>query len=156
MTSLAQYGSRGRKLIFAHAAYNFQVEVLGESPRDLDWDDVTATGYLVAAGTALLIPDPGSTLLGWAATRVALGVKQRAISAAAWWAAQSITKKSAIGYVLLTPAMLDDAQMRKEEMGVEDWDAALGQAMWEAQAIPETERLQVPQSLNPLTGGRVF
>lgn len=156
MTSLVVYASRGRKLIFAHAAYNFQVEVLGEGPRDLSWDDLTATGYLAAAGTALFIPDPGNTLLGWGATKAMNFAKSRTLGALSWWAKQPLAKKSAIGYVLLTPAMLDDAQMRKEEMGVEDWDAALGEAMWEAQAVPETERLQVPQAANPFTGGRVF
>ena len=118
--------------------------------------DVRATAYLGAATAALLIPDPGSTLLGWAATRFAIGVNKRIVSAAMWWAGMSVAKQSAIGYTFMTPFMLEDAQMRKEEMGVEDWDAALGQAMWEAQSIPETERLQVPQSVNPFTGGRVF
>ena len=156
MTSYLVYGQRGRKLIFIHAAINWYDEVLGERPQDVGWDDLVATGYLVAAGTALMIPDPGSTLLGWGATKAANFSRARATGALSWWAKQPIAKKSAIGYVLLTPLMLENAQIRKAETGVRDFDAALGEAMWEAQAVPNTERLQVPQAVNPMTGGRVF
>ena len=72
MTSLAVYGSRGRKLIFIHAMWNAYDEW---TDGDLGWDDVTAAGYLAAAGTALVIPDPGSTLLGWGATKGSLLAK---------------------------------------------------------------------------------
>lgn len=72
MTSLVVYGSRGRKLIFIHSMYNAYDNW---TDGDWNWGDVTAAGYLATAGIALRIPDPGSTLLGWGATRATVLAK---------------------------------------------------------------------------------
>ena len=67
MTSLVQYGQRGRKIIFAHALYNASQEW---SDSKLTWGDLTAGGYLLTAGIALVIPDPVITAIGYTSTRV--------------------------------------------------------------------------------------
>ncbi len=77
MTSLIEYGQRGRKLIFAHALFNASQE-WGDS--ELTWGDLTAGGYLLTAGVALVVPDPLTTALGYSATRIMRSTMIRAAS----------------------------------------------------------------------------
>lgn len=100
MTSLVTYGQRGRKLIFIHSMYNAYDEW---TDGEWNWSDVTAAGYLTAAGTALIIPDPGSTLLGWGATRTTvlarnIGARVGAIAVRGAAKATTIVAPIALGY----------------------------------------------------------
>lgn len=153
MTSLAQYGQTGRRLTWAYFAYRWYREITDES---LNFDDVRESLYLGAATLSLMIPDPISTAMGYTYTKIAQKLVDTVKGGSTWWAGLSLATRTAITYTLFTPVLIAGHQQTKAITSTEPWDEQLGQAMWEAQAVPDTERLVVPQSINPMTGSRVF
>jgi len=156
MTSTLIYANRGRKLIWIGAAANLYFELTDDEEFDMQEAHETgiALGLFGSATVALFIPDPEATLLGLIGTKAFNAAKSgasivlsRANSgfgyASQWWWTRTIAQKSAILYVAFTPLLLAGVQNEKARTGVEGWDEALGEAMWEAQAVPNTERLQI-------------
>lgn len=151
MTSTLIYANRGRQLIWLGATANLYMNATDD---ELTLGDARALGFFSIATIALFIPDPEATALGWGATKFANAAKSAATTvlaranagfgyASQYWWTRSIATKSAILYVAFTPLLLAATQNEKARTGVEGWDEALGAAMWEAQAVPNTERLQV-------------
>ena len=134
MTSLVQYGQRGRKIIFAHALYNASQE-WGDSK--LSWGDLTAGGYLLASGIALVIPDPVTTAIGYTSTRVLQAAMARTASVAASAArtvravqslpafarggtGSSLIWAAGVTHLLTLPWQIKELQEKKEREGQVD------------------------------------
>lgn len=140
MSSLVNYRKTGRIAFAAWAWYNFTSEVAE--------GDVIGTGLWGAAALEATIgvfyPDPVATAVGAVLTKTGTGI------ARLWWRTgnaywgMSIAKRSLVTYVAVLPFAIASTQLQKEEAGDVGLDEALGQAMWKAQAVPETERLNVP------------
>ena len=63
-----------------------------------------------------------------------------------------IAQRSLATYLVVLPFAIASRQSQKMEAGDVGLDEALGQAMWKAQTIPDTERLNVPSIIT----SRVF
>ena len=166
MTSVLTFANRGRRLIWLGASLHLYNEL---SDDELTLSDASALGYWTIATTALFIPDPEATLLGYIGSKSAAIVKGAAVrvlatgnaafgSAARWWGLRSLVQRSAITYVLFTPILLAAAQKEKETLGVEGWDEALGEAMWQAQSDPTGtgEQLNINITSSPMSGSLPF
>tara|TARA_Y100000401_G_C8208723_1_gene167291 strand:- start:21 stop:470 length:450 start_codon:yes stop_codon:yes gene_type:complete len=149
LTALANYGKRGRQLTWLYFAQRWYREITDAS---LSWDDIRETAYLGGATVSLLIPDPLSTAIGYTATKLSRSATGTFSRASVWWAAQSLARRTAITYVAFLPLTIAANQQSKATQGLEAWDEGLGLAMWEAQAVPSSERLKIPT----ITSSRVF
>ena len=154
MTSLAIYAHRGRQLTWLYFAQKWFREI---TDGKLTFQDATSSLYLGAATLSLLIPDPLSTALGWTATGIGTRTSAGFARASAWWGGLSMITRGGLTYIAFLPLLIAWNQNTKALTQTEDWDAALGESMTMAQAVPNTERLQVPQSANPMAGiGRIY
>lgn len=148
MSALVNYRKTGRIAFAAWAWYNF-----ADSVSDKSMTGTTFWGYAAAEATiGIFIPEPVFTAAGFVITRTASGLKN------AWWRlgsaywAMPIAQRSLATYLVVLPFAIASRQSQKMEAGDVGLDEALGQAMWKAQSIPDTERLNVPS----IVGGRGF
>jgi len=82
MTSLLEYGVKGRRIWWAASAYVFYNELTDD---DLGLGDVTATINFAGATVSLFIPDPVATALGWGWTRLVNAVRAGGNSLSSGW-----------------------------------------------------------------------
>jgi hypothetical protein len=140
LSALVNYRKTGRITFAAWAWYNFASNV---SERNVA--GTTLWGLAAAEATVgVFYPDPVATAVGYAMTRTAVGLRS------AWWRlgtafwAMPIAQRSLATYLVVLPFAIASRQQQKMEAGDVGIDEALGQAMWKAQSIPETERLNIP------------
>ena len=140
MSALVNYRKTGRIAFAAWAWYNFADEVSEGS--------VVGTTLWGAAALEATIrvfyPDPVATLVGAAITKTGQGVAKLwwRVGAAYW--GMSIAKRSLVTYIVILPFAIASRQTQKMESADVGIDEALGEAMWKAQSVPETERLNIP------------
>ena len=140
MTSLVQYGHRGRVAFAVWAWHNFASEV-----QEGDVIGASKAGAIgIGATIALWIPDPISTAVGWGLTRGSNWLYNQ------WWRmnnaywGMSMAKRSVVTYLVILPFAIADNQFRAQEEGLIGTGEELGRAMTLAQTIPETERYRIP------------
>lgn len=140
MSSLANYRKTGRIAFAAWAWYNFATNVSERNVAGTTLWGLAAT----EATVGVFYPDPVATLVGAAITKTGTGIAQL------WWRTgnaywgMSIAKRSLVTYVAILPFAIASRQQQKMEAGDVGIDEALGEAMWKAQSIPDTERLNIP------------
>ena len=140
MSALVNYRKTGRIAFAAWSWYNF-----GKNVAERDVAGTTLWGLAATEATVgVFYPDPVATAVGYAMTRTAVGLRS------AWWRlgtafwAMPIAQRSLVTYLIVLPFGIASRQQQKMEAGDVGLDEALGQAMWKAQTIPETERLNIP------------
>lgn len=117
MTSLIEYGNKGRRLIFLHATYNALDKWTDE---DINWDDAIAAGYITTSSIALFIPDPVTTILAYTDTK--LNVR------AGWWLSAMIGRE-----ILETGGFYEQNQVTPEKlnrMSIENANLVRAAGMW--------------------------
>ena len=144
MTSLVNYRKTGRITIAGYAWWKF-----GQSVRSGNLLGSTAWGVAaVEATVGIFFPDPVATALGGAIIRGGQLTKRSWIRTM-MWAMKNPAPAFTILYIALMPFAIKERQELKEERGEVE---PFGIYSWEAEAIPETERLRIPS----IIGGRVF
>ena len=147
MSSLVNYRRRqvGKVAIAGYAWYNF-----GHAVKDGSLIGATTWGMAaVDASIAVVFSEPVAWVIGTLLLRAA----QPFI-----WIGTSLLMAMntypLIGlFILSMPVFILTGQREKARRGLVE---PIGVSTYEAERMPTTERLQVPQAINPLSGGRVF
>lgn len=152
MTALVNYRKTGRLALAGWSWYNFAKNVQDRSiVGTVSWGTVALESTI-----AVFYPDPIATAVGYGVTRSAQFGKSAWWRAVNWFWNLPAAKRSIYSYLAILPFAIAHEQWRKEETLEVGFTEGLGEAMWQAQTVPDTERLLLPQSINPMTGSRVF
>ena len=153
MTSLVNFGKGdvGRVALAGWAWYNF-----GKSVMERDIVGTATWGTVSFERTiAVFYPDPVALAVEYGILRTLggiAGIYNFGIRVFTWMAANP-AKSNLIVFIALLPFGIKERQELKAERGEIE---PIGRMSFDAESVPDSERLQVPQAMNPLTGSRVF
>lgn len=153
MTSLVNLGKGdvGRLALAGWAWYNF-----GKSVIERDIVGTATWGTVSFERTiAVFYPDPVALAIEYSILRAVGGVVAvfnfgiRVFT----WMASNPAKANLIVFTALLPFAIKERQVMKAEKGLIE---PIGRMSFDAESMPDSERLQVPQAINPMTGSRVL